>query len=79
MVVQSEGGVNKMEDEYMVITEMHDENGDISYWYYGVYDSRNKANDVADSFLNIYPCYKMVISAKEAKQWGIRNLPHEYR
>ena len=68
-----------MTDRWMVVTEMHDENEGISYWYYGTYDNRNMANEVASNFVNIYPCYHVVINANEAEEWGVKNFPVKHK
>ena len=59
---------------YVVYTEIH-ENGQVERWYYGTYDTSNRANEVALMLGGEWPIYHCVCDADKAKDFGIQNLP----
>lgn len=62
------------EKMFTVFTEIH-ENGRVERWYYGTYNDRDFANEVAIDLGNEWPVYHCVCRAEEAEDWGILNLP----
>lgn len=61
---------------FTVFTEIH-ENGTVERWYYGTYNDRDFANEVAIDLGNEWPVYHCVCRAEEAEDWGILNLPRQ--
>lgn len=59
---------------FITYTEIHGENG-LERWFYGAYNTRERANEVALELGSEYPVYRCVCEAAEAKELGIRNMP----
>lgn len=59
---------------YIVYTEHHfDEK--VERWYYGTYENRDRANEVALELGYAYPWYHCVCGLEEAFELGVQNLP----
>lgn len=63
-----------MTERYVVYTQIH-EAGRIERWYYGTYNDRNRANEVAYDLGGEYPVYHCLCKESEAKDYNIQNLP----
>ena len=59
---------------YIVFTQIH-ENHTSSRWYYGTYETADRANEVALALGGEYPTFHCVCEASEAEAYGIQNLP----
>ena len=59
---------------YIVYTQIH-ENHTIERWYYGTYETAERADEVALALGNEYPTFHCVCKAEEANDYGIQNLP----
>lgn len=64
-----------MEEKYIVYTEIHGNNGDTERWYYGIWEDRNEANEVALELGGEYPVYHNVCPLSQAKELRIQNMP----
>lgn len=60
---------------FMIITEDFSCDNAITRWYYGTYNDRNMANDIAADLGNGYPYFHTVIPAEDAESLGVLNLP----
>ena len=63
---------------YIVYTEIIDDD-EIERWYYGMYDDKNWANEVALELGGKFPVYHCVCREDEVKGLGIKNLPYGLR
>ena len=59
---------------YIVYTEIH-ENGQVERWFYGLYESREEANEVAIALGGKWPIYYCVCPYPEAKTLEVQNIP----
>lgn len=59
---------------YIIYTEIHNE-GKVERWFYGLYESRKEANEVALDLDGKWPIYYCVCKYSEAKELGIQNIP----
>lgn len=65
-------------EKYVVYTQIH-ENGTIQNWYYGTYNSKDRANEVAKELGGKWPVYHCVCTKSEAMKGGIENLPLDWK
>ena len=47
----------------------------VERWYYGTYESREEANEVAYELGGKYPIFHCVCATNEAKDYEVMNLP----
>jgi hypothetical protein len=63
---------------YVVYTEIIGDE-EVERWYYGLYNSKNWANEVALELGHNDNVYHCVCREDEAKDLGIKNLPYGLR
>lgn len=60
---------------YIVYTE-HYFGEKVERFYYGTFETRYRATEVASELCNAYPYYHFVCELEEASELGVQNLPH---
>lgn len=60
---------------YVVYTEILNGTPNPERWYYGTFESSNRANEVALRLGSEYPTYHCVADLEDAEELGIRNMP----
>lgn len=60
---------------WIVYTAIHGMAG-VDLWYYGSYETRGRANEVAYELGGNYPVYHCVCHRDDAKELGVQNLPY---
>lgn len=60
---------------YIVFTEIHYKDGYIERWYFGRFNNRDKANEIAIELGNQYPIFHSVCAESDAEDFDIHNLP----